>query len=307
MKYKWLNIFCGFLLVCSLPAASPSWSGQVVTKDVRLWAREALQEEKALDTIKGRNTLAVLYFHNKTGRAELDPLRKGLALMLITDLSTLEGLQVIERVRFQALAEEMGLGVSGLVDPGTAPRIGKILGSEWLVGGDISEGEPLFIQIESDLIDVPASGIIGQQTTEGRLEELFRMEKDILFEIIELLKIELTPQQEAALKRPCSSDSRALVSFFKGIEESDRGNYEKAAGLYENALRSDPGICKAGTALKELQALGLVSINKRGSELLRSLREQTSFTDQVTADDINKRTGDPADTPASINFDITFQ
>ncbi|NOZ70162.1 MAG: hypothetical protein GXP46_13185 [Deferribacteres bacterium] len=297
-----------FALVLFLSVFSAAASGgQVVTEELRQWAREALKEEKALQALQGRNTAAVLYFSNKTGRPELDPVQKGMALMLITDLSGIEGIQVIERARIQALTEETGLAVSGLVDPDTAPRVGRLLGARWLVGGDIlREGGTAPLRIQSNLLDVPAAEILGGATAGGSLDDLFRMEKDLLFRIVELLKIELTPAQKAALKRPCSTSSTALLAFFKGIDASDRGDYEEAARLYESALKYDPDICMAGDALRELKTLGLVTAAKRSTRLLQSLRDSTSLTDQLTPESPVKRAGRPEDTPVPVGIDITF-
>ena len=278
----------------------------MVTEELRQWAREAVRQEKALGTPEGRNTAAVLYFTNKTGQPEMDPVQKGMALMLITDLSTIEGIQVVERVRIQALAEETGLALSGLVDPDTAPRVGKLLGARWLVGGDILKEDAVPLRIESNLLDVPAGEILGGATAGGSLDDLFRMEKDLLFRIVELLKIELTPGQRAALKRPCSTSRPALLAFFKGIDASDRGDYEGAARFYESALKDDPDICMAGDALRELKMLGLVTVAKRSERLLRSLRDSTSLTDSLTRESPVKRTERPEDTPVPVGIDITF-
>jgi TolB-like protein len=305
MKYKHVNILSGALLVLVI-FTSLSWGGQVVTEDAKLWARKAVQEEKALETVTGKNTLAILYFHNNTGRPDLDPVRKGLTMMLITDLSTLEGLQIVERTRLQALTEEMGLGTSGLVEPGTAPRVGKLLGAEWLMGGDIMSGKPVELRILSDLLDVPSSKSLGQQSAEGGLSDLFRMEKDLLFDIIKSLKIKLTPEQQAALRKPCSTNNKALMSFFKGIDASDRGDYEGAAEQYEKALKNDPGICEAAPALKELQVLGLVSLKGKTGELLKSLKEQTSLTDQLSTEDTEKRESGPESTPSPVSIGVQF-
>jgi len=83
--------FIAFSLLMTFQARA----GQVVTDEVRGWARRTLQEEKALKTAEGRNTVAVLYFQNKTGQPDLNPLQKGFALMLITDLSKVSTLQVV--------------------------------------------------------------------------------------------------------------------------------------------------------------------------------------------------------------------
>lgn len=272
---------------------SSSWAGQVVTKEVRLWAKKALEEEKALRLVEGRNTMAVLYFQNKTGESEFDPLQKGIPLLLIADLSNVKGLQVIERVKLQALVEEIGLGTSGLVEFNAAPRVGRLLGARWLIGGDISKGS---IGIQSNLLDVPGQKVTGQAVVKGNLPELFRLEKDLLFEILKLLKIEVPPEEERELRKPCSTNIKALMALFKGIEASDRKDYQRAAEHYEVASREDPNICIVRGALQELMALKLIKANKRSRNLLRSLRDQGSVTDQLTTEDSVKRIRTPSET-----------
>jgi len=276
--------------------ASPLWAGEVVTQNIKLWAKKALEEEKALRPVEGRNTVAVLYFENKTGKSEFDPLQKGLALMLITDLFAVKGLQIVERVRLQALVEEMGFGASGLVDARSAPRVGRILGARWLIGGEITEGS---IKIQSNVLDAGEQKIIGQPLVRGEMSDLFRLEKELLFEIIKLLKIDLTPGEQEELRRPCSTNNKALMALFKGIEASDRGNYEKAAQFYESAIKEDPKICIARGALQELINLKLIRTKKRSRELLNSLRDRSSLTDQLTPEDSTRRIRTPDDTTPS--------
>ena len=138
MKNQWLRMFMVGLLLWLLAIASAS-AGQVVTEKERHWARQALAQEAALDAARmPDNSISVLYFSNSTGKPDLDALQKGLAYMLATDLSTIKGLLVVERVKLQALVEEMDLGVSGLVEADSAPRVGRLLGARFLVSGDLS-------------------------------------------------------------------------------------------------------------------------------------------------------------------------
>jgi hypothetical protein len=120
------------------------------------------------------------------------------------------------------------------------------------------------------------------------------MEKDLLFEIIKLLKIELSVEEKELLKKPLSISIEALLNFFKGIYNSDRENYRKAAIFYEKALKEDPGLGIARNALQELQELGLIPKKKKRS-LLRSLRNRTSLTDQLTPEEPIKRARTPKD------------
>ena len=278
----------------------------MVTNETREWAKNTLQEEKSLHAVAAKNTLAVLYFQNKSGQEELDPLKKGLALMLTTDLSSVKGLQVVERVKLQALVEEIGLGVSGLVEPGTAPRVGKLLQARWLVGGDITGTRETRLRIQSNLLDVSSTKIAGQPVSEGILTELFRIEKDLLFDIIKLVSIKITPEEELRLRKPCSTSSKALFSLFEGVAASDRQEYEKAAGLYEKALKDDPNICIASDAMNELHKLGLISEKKKSSDLLRALRDSTSLSNQLTPKDEAKRKFTPKDIPTTTNIEVIF-
>jgi TolB-like protein len=295
-----------FLIFSLISSTSTSWGAQVVTEEGRLWAKKVLEEEKALETLRGSNTLTVLYFRNTTGQEGLNPIRKGLTLMLITDLTHLKGLQVIERIKLQALLEEMRLGEAGLVEPDTEPRIGSLLGAEWLVGGDIMGDASVLLRIDSKLLDIPTSQVLGQPGAEGQLSELFRIEKELLFGIIELLRIEITPEEREILERPCSTNTEALINLFQGIDASDHGDYEQAAAFYEKALQDDPEICSASEAIEELRALGLIITGKKSRGMLHTLRGRISLTDQYPDENALKRINEPDEitTPVQINLEF---
>lgn len=293
------------IIILSIILTSTAWGGQVLTKEIRQWAKKAVEEEKTLETEIGAKTVAILYFNNKTGQTGLDPLQKGLTLMLITDLSTIEGLQVVERVRLQAVTEEMGLGVSGLVDSDTAPRVGRLLGARWLVGGDILEKAQVPIHIDSSILDVPGPRVLGHPTAEGILEEFFKIEKDLLFKIIEYLQIKLAPEEIARLEKPLTTNIKALLDLFNAIHASDRGNYNLAERYYERALKRDPGISPAEASLEELRSLKMTGpVRDKGVQLLQTLREETSLTDQQTPSLTTKREQSPETDTIFITIDV---
>ena len=84
-----------------------------------------------------RPTLAVLNFDNGAiGRgADFEPLRSGLADLLITDLAANPKLRVVEREQLAAILQEQGLATSGRLDPATTMRIGKLLGVRHFITG----------------------------------------------------------------------------------------------------------------------------------------------------------------------------
>ncbi|MCK5405051.1 MAG: tetratricopeptide repeat protein, partial [Desulfobulbaceae bacterium] len=99
-------------------------------------AQKALAEEKSLQTSRvDPDTIAVGYFKDTSADKSLQAFQKGLAAMIISDLGKVKSLKVVERLRIQALLEEMKLGQTGIVDARTAPRVGKLLGAENMISG----------------------------------------------------------------------------------------------------------------------------------------------------------------------------
>ena len=71
--------------------------------------------------------VTVLYFDNQTGDETMAPLGKGLADMMITDLSALPQIRVVEREKLEALLRELALQQTEYFDPVTAQHIGQTL------------------------------------------------------------------------------------------------------------------------------------------------------------------------------------
>jgi len=267
--FSWMGVL--FIL---LMTASPLRAGQVINDQDRSWARNALKQEQSIQPAP--NTVAVLYFQNRSGQQQLDPLQKGFACLLMTDLASVENLHLVERARLQALVEELDLGASGIVQQESAPRVGKLLGASYLVGGDIRGQGPEQIGIDADLLKVSDQNSLGRPSAEGEPAQVLNMEKKILFGLIELLKIQLRPGQKEQLEKPATRDLQTFFLFSLGIDASDRGNYTGAAEYYQKSLARDPQFKPAMDALAELLRLGLAQT--RSQALLEEMAEQNSST-----------------------------
>ncbi len=98
--------------------------------------KRAMAAEAAISSAPPEpGTVAVLPFLNR-GDAAHAVLSKGLTAMVITDLSKVPGLKVLERARLQKLMDEMQLSEAGLVDEKTALRAGRLLKAEKIMLGD---------------------------------------------------------------------------------------------------------------------------------------------------------------------------
>lgn len=104
----------GVFALCVVGRPLFSEAGNFVSKNDRIWAKKALQQEEQLQAIEGPvRTLAVLYFQKNTGEDRLDPLRKGLTLMLITDLSKVKEIVLFGKSETARTGGRFGIGRIG--------------------------------------------------------------------------------------------------------------------------------------------------------------------------------------------------
>ena len=87
-------------------------------------------------------TLAVTFFDNNSSDADFDPLGRGLAAMLITDLSNVQGLELVERTRISEVMAEIELQKSPWIDPSTAAEMGRGLGAQYVLTGAFAAVKP---------------------------------------------------------------------------------------------------------------------------------------------------------------------
>lgn len=127
--------------------------------------------------LAGPGTLAILYFDNQ-GNPELEPLKVGLAQMLITDLKGTPGVTVVERARLQEILDELELGHTGVADPETAARLGKLLGAEWMLLGSYFELLGT-LRIDARLVKVETGEILHAHGVNDTTRAFMEMEKSI--------------------------------------------------------------------------------------------------------------------------------
>lgn len=115
-----------------------------VNKTLTLLSSSQLQIEAATAVAREKevagaapepNSIAVNAFVNH-GDDNYRAMAKGLAAMIIADLSKVPGLKVLEREKVQLLVNEMKLGDSGLADSASAVRSGRLMRAEKIIVGE---------------------------------------------------------------------------------------------------------------------------------------------------------------------------
>ncbi len=156
--------------------------------------------------------------------------------------------------------EELNLGKSGLVDAKTAPRVGRLMGAEYLLGGEMLADKLTELQVDPGILDVPKEKTYGQTPVKGKTAELINIEKEILFGTVAKLEyIKLTKEEEEKLRKPLSTKVKALFHLFDAVDQSDNEKYEQATNSYLAAYQEDPELSLAKEAILEIITKGLIS------------------------------------------------
>src|SRR5438045_2225849 len=137
-----------------------------------------------------RVTVAVLYFDNNSPNREYDVLQKGLADMLVTDLSQVESLQVVERDKLQKLVDELKLQRSKFFDPRTAQRLGQGIGARYAVTGAVAAFAPQ-IRIDVRVIEVATAKVVVADRVLGDGAKIFDLESELAGKLAAALKVRL--------------------------------------------------------------------------------------------------------------------
>lgn len=211
---------------------------------LRVAIRESLAREQQLSQRPSPATVAVFPFVFSGSDERLRPLGRALAEMLSTDLAQTSRLTVLERVQVQALLDEVELGRSGVVDPATAARGGRLLGAGRVVQGQLS-GSEASLRMEAAVVEVGAGsdpGTVSQQDAGARF---FEMQKALAFQIYEEMGVSLSPAERQRVSQRYTENLQALLAFGQGLEASDAGRYAEARQFFQQASQIDPQFSQA--------------------------------------------------------------
>lgn len=222
-------------------------------KRIQAEAKQALGRESQLATTPGAgNTVAVMPFTFSGADTSLRPIERGFAELVTTDLSRVSRLTVVERERLQALLDEIALQQSGVAE-GTGVRAGKILQAGKMVAGSIQQtGDQL---ATSAIVTDVSTTSLGTPARDSRnIDDLFTMEKNIVLGVLTNMGITPTTAERNAIEQRPTRSLAAFLAYSRGLELSDRGQFDAASREFDNAIRLDPGFGAATQKSRETRA-----------------------------------------------------
>jgi len=202
------------------------------------------------------NTVAVVPMDYQGSDDQYQPLGRGLAEMFTTDLANVGRLKIVERVRLQAILDELELARSEYVNQSSAPRVGQLLGAGRVVGGSYLVTDDKQVRLQVTLADVASGERVPQLDRQrASLDDIFQLQKEVTFSIIDQLGVELTAQEKAAIQEVPTQNLQAFLAYSRGLMEEDRDNYGAAARFYQQAQQIDPNFEQAAERNQKAESM----------------------------------------------------
>ena len=203
--------------------------------------------EDASPGVPAKPSIAVLYFENNTGDAELDWLRTALTDMLVTDLSQSPEIEVLTTDRLYQILRDMNRLDERITSFDVVQEVAERGGvSSVLLGSFVKAGENIRISVR--LQEVESGKVLTTEKVEGVGESsIFPMVDDLTrriknrFEIPEAADTTL----DRDLKDVTTSSLEAYRSYAEGLELFDRGKQEESVSHFEKAVVADPAFAMA--------------------------------------------------------------
>ncbi len=227
----------------------------------RATAALALIAAPALAQGDTRPTVAVLPFVNSAigaSNADLAPLSKGIADLLLTDLAQNTGIRVVERENIQKLIEEQNLARDGRIDEATSVRLGKLLGAKHMVTGSFITDTRGTMRLTMKSIDSETGQIVFTHVETGKTEEFLDLVARAGRAANAGLKLPaLTPQarqtSEAKAEKQKKVPFQAVMMYSRAIAAQDAGNKAEAIELFNQTIQKFPEFDDAKKAKAKLE------------------------------------------------------
>ena len=203
-----------------------------------------------------RPGIAVLPFFNGGSigqdKEDFEALQYGIQGMLISELASNPSARVVEREVLQRLVEEQNLGSSGRVEPGTAARIGKLVGARYVIVGTFIDFYGDF-RIDARLVDVETSELVRTQSDRMQRDHLFDLIKGLSTKLMKDANLPPLPRQTSDSRQGRQVPTEALTYYSRAILYQNRGDKDKAVEMYRKALDVFPEYAEANEGLQRVQ------------------------------------------------------
>ena len=195
----------------------------------------------------GIRSIAVLPLENLSGDASQNYFADGMTDELITDLAQISALRVISRT-------------SAMVYKGARkplPQIARELNVDAVVEGTVLRSGDR-VRITAQLIEASTDKHLWSQSYEGELRDTLALQNRVASAIADQIRINLTPQEQAALTNAKVVNPEAYQSYLKGRyfwNKRTPDGLKAALAYFNQTIEEDPKYAQAYSGLADTYAL----------------------------------------------------
>ncbi len=197
-------------------------------------------------------TIAISYFDNSSGDAKYNALSKGIADMLITDLSKVKGVTIVEREKLEKLLQEIKLGQSKYFDQATAQKLGKGLGAQNILTGSFYVLDNV-IRLDARLIDVQTGGVIFAEQVSGNKNNFFALHQQLANLLAKNINVPYSPDLSGLYKAGEEVTLKEVVNYSNALELQDVGMSTDAKQILEKTIKENPKFRFAKNKLEDIK------------------------------------------------------
>jgi TolB-like protein len=225
------------------------------------------------ESLAPKKTVAVLYFDNHTGKPDYDPLGKGIAAMMISDLGAVQEIQLLERERMQDVVKEMETQHTKYYDSTTAVKVGRLAGAEYIVVGAFAALQPK-MRIDTRVVRVETGEIVKTAQVTGDEDKFFDLEQKLAKNLIDGLGLALSPEAQAALAAKQEQNRvdavSTMLNFSKSLNFYDRGEYGDAAQMMLPVVQASPNSMLMRMTLDEMKRRAAAMAAQKAKDKIKS-------------------------------------
>jgi TolB-like protein/DNA-binding winged helix-turn-helix (wHTH) protein/Flp pilus assembly protein TadD len=195
----------------------------------------------------GIRSLAVLPLDNLSGDASQNYFADGMTDELITDLAQISALRVISRTSVMVY--------KGARKP--LPQIARELNVDAVVEGTVLRSGDQ-VRITAQLIEASTDKHLWSHSYEGDLRDTLTLQRKVASAIADQIRINLTPQEQAALKSVRAVNPEAYESYLRGRffwNKRTADGLKVALAYFKQAIEEDPKYAPAYSGLADTYAL----------------------------------------------------
>lgn len=197
--------------------------------------------DKKAETVRTTARIAVVApLHVRTNDAKDSRLGESLGEILAIALADQKNMIVVERAKLAEVLKEQKLALSGLVEPATAARVGKLLLAEVVVAGSIVESEGK-LRYAVHVIAVEGQRVLGSVQVDGSRQDFDRVALELSTKLAAITGVKL-PQV-----KPEELDDSPVgrLHLMRGISFLYANNPDQAIVYCLRAVQLDPRLQEA--------------------------------------------------------------